>query len=202
MEIAIKIKSRLLGEALCRFLHSECGGESVSVENLMGGACCSRPDIILLDHHSISADLLDAFAGAKFILLDTGLSQSEVVTLILIHRLQGVIAIDEDPSLLMKAMKIVHEGQIWINNHHLKALMFRAGDVSRAGRIDTISKREQEILDLLTKGWKNKEIAEALFMSEQTVKAHISHLFKKFHVTSRAQLISHIMSSHENTFQF
>jgi DNA-binding NarL/FixJ family response regulator len=130
--------------------------------------------------------------------MDTGLQQEELISMILMYNLQGVIATDEDTTLMKKALQLVSEGQIWIDNKNLKALLSKAGNMSRTGKIDGISKREKDVLEQITQGKKNKEIAAHLFMSEQTVKAHISHIFKKFHVSSRSQLLSQLMtSSHE-----
>jgi len=194
MNVAINLKSRVLSEAVCQLLRTDCHGDLITVEDEAGSAQSCRFDIVILDPHNLTNDIATKYPDAKFILLDTGLPQEEVVKLMLTNKLQGVIAFDEDPALLKKALRIVDEGQIWINNNHLKALLFKAGDVSRTGRIDSISKREQDVLELITKGKKNKEIAAQLFMSEQTVKAHLSHIFKKFNVSSRTQLISHLMT--------
>ena len=92
--------------------------------------------------------------------------------------------------------RAVHEGQIWIDNDCLKALLHKAGTISRDGRIDNVSTREQQILDQIALGRKNKEIAAQLFMSEQTVKAHLSRIFKKFNVSSRTELLSHLNRIH------
>jgi DNA-binding NarL/FixJ family response regulator len=136
---------------------------------------------------------------AKIILLDTGLPQEEVTTLVLTHGLHGVLSTDEDTVLARKALRLVHEGQIWINNSNLKALLSKAGTISRNARVENVSRREKEVLEQILKGRKNKEIAVELLMSEQTVKAHLSHIFKKFKVSSRTQLVSLLMNnSHEN----
>lgn len=60
-----------------------------------------------------------------------------------------------------------------------------------------ISAREKEILFLLFKGKNSHEIASALFISNNTVKTHIKHIYKKLHVTSRVQLFS-LLSKHKN----
>jgi DNA-binding NarL/FixJ family response regulator len=200
VNVAIILKSRVLSEALVQFLRRECSDDRITVESpVYANVLSGKPDVVLMDHHSLTSDFVTSYPAAKLILLDTGLTQEEVVTLMLIHRLQGVIGFDEDPDLLKKALRIVDEGQIWINNCHLKTLMFKAGDISRNGRIDSISKREHDVLELIAQGKKNKEIAAQLFMSEQTVKAHISHIFKKCNVTSRTQLVSHLMTgAHDN----
>ncbi len=54
---------------------------------------------------------------------------------------------------------------------------------------EQLSKREEEILSYLTRGYQYKEIAEALFISYDTVRTHIKHIYKKLHVRSRSEAI-------------
>jgi DNA-binding NarL/FixJ family response regulator len=53
--------------------------------------------------------------------------------------------------------------------------------------IDDLTPREVEVLELIAKGWSNKAIAEALTLSEKTVKNHINNIFSKLHVCDRSQ---------------
>src|SRR5271166_5389862 len=52
-----------------------------------------------------------------------------------------------------------------------------------------LSNRESEVAELVTKGMSNKEVANQLFVTEKTVKFHLTHIYKKMNVKSRAQLI-------------
>jgi len=194
MNVLISLKSRVICEALFELLNKDNINDHIYVENIGTITQSCSPDVIIVDHKSITPEF-SSWPHAKIILLDTGLLEDEIITLVLMYKLHGVISTDEDSTLLKKALKLVNEGQIWIDNSHLKALLFKAGNVSRSGKVDSISKREHEILELISQGLKNKEIAAQLFMSEQTVKAHVSHIFKKFNVSSRTQLISHLMNA-------
>ena len=57
-----------------------------------------------------------------------------------------------------------------------------------------LTPREKEVLGFLTKGITNKEIANSLFISEKTVKAHLNSIFKKLNVTRRLQAILYAIS--------
>ena len=195
MNVLISLKSRVICEALCELLNKDNIDVHFLIENKGNITQSGCPDIIIVDHNSISQKFLASCPDAKVILLDTGLRHDEVITLMLMHKLYGVISTDDDTTLMKKALKLVNEGQIWIGNSHLKALLDQAGNISRSGKVDKVSKREHEILELISQGRKNKEIASLLFMSEQTVKAHVSHIFKKFNVSSRTQLVSHLMNA-------
>lgn len=58
-----------------------------------------------------------------------------------------------------------------------------------------LSEREKEVLDLIAKGYSNKEIAKELFLSEKTVKNHVSNIFKKINVTDRTKAAIYAMEN-------
>ncbi len=60
---------------------------------------------------------------------------------------------------------------------------------------DKLSEREKEVLDLIAKGYTNKEIAKELFLSEKTVKNHVSNIFKKINVTDRTKAAIYAMEN-------
>ena len=57
-----------------------------------------------------------------------------------------------------------------------------------------LTKREQEVLELICKGYSNKDIVDALFISEHTIKKHLTNIFTKTKINSRARLISHMLT--------
>lgn len=193
MNILISLTNRVLGEALYHLLEEEFGDDNVFVAHGPQEEVGFRPDVILVDCHNLREHLTARGPETKVVLIDTGLEQDEVANIFLLRRLDGVISTDADTFLLKKALNLVNEGQIWIDNCHLKTILSKAGSSSKSREIETVSKREHEILEKITQGKKNKEIAAELFMSEQTVKAHLSRIFRKFNVSSRTQLISLLM---------
>ncbi len=196
MNILICLKSRVIGEALYDLLKREASEDRIFVtDGEVDNAGC-QPDIILIDSHNLNQKLLARKADTKVLLIDTGLEQEDVINLLLSYNLDGVLSTQADATLLKKALNLVHEGQIWIDNNNLKALLSRAGTISKNGKVNSVSKREQQILDLMKRGFKNKEIASQLFLSEQTIKAHVSRIFRKFNVSTRSQLISLLMKNH------
>ena len=56
--------------------------------------------------------------------------------------------------------------------------------------LDILSKREKEILEMLSKGLLYKEIAEAMFISIETVRKHVYHVYEKLHVTNRVEAVN------------
>jgi DNA-binding NarL/FixJ family response regulator len=190
MNTLISLKSRIINEALYDLLKREGNGDNYFlIEHGNAGFDC-RPDVIVVDNESLNHGFVSKWPEAKLILLDTGLAQDVLVTLLLTYMLHGILSPDTDISLMRRALKAVHAGQIWIDNDCLKALLCEAGIITKNGGINKVSNREQQILDQIALGRKNKEIAAQLFLSEQTVKAHLCRIFKKFNVSSRTQLLS------------
>ena len=98
-----------------------------------------------------------------------------------------------------KALMLVNEGQVWINNKYVQALLLGPVNMNKGNHHNSVSNREYEIIQQLSLGKKNKDIADGLYMSEHTVKAHMSHIFKKFKVSNRVELITVLNScSHRN----
>jgi DNA-binding NarL/FixJ family response regulator len=149
-----------------------------------------RPDLILADFKNIDRELFSQWPDAKVVLIDTGLRQEDIVNVLFSYKIAGVISIHTDISLFKKAIKVIHKGQVWIDNGSIKALLSSAELPSRIGKGESVSSREKEIIDLVCQGCTNKEIALKLSLSEQTVKAHLSRIFRKFNVSNRSQLVA------------
>jgi len=105
---------------------------------------------------------------------------------------------DIDTALLCKALDVVQKGEIWVGRklipHLLDELtaLTQQGPTARAPerdtRLDRITPREREIVQLLSAGASNKEIAKDLRITERTVKAHLTAVFRKLGISGRLQL--------------
>ncbi|MBT1071660.1 helix-turn-helix domain-containing protein [Pelotalea chapellei] len=112
-----------------------------------------------------------------------------MIKVLLSYKLQGIIATDTDTQLFFKALSVIHAGQIWIDNSKLKALLGYAESASFSQNLDKISPKEKEVVILVSQGFKNREIAHKLHISEQTVKVHISNILRKAQASNRSQLV-------------
>ncbi len=151
--------------------------------------------MLLVDSTTLRQDLLARYPDAKVLLIDTGMEPEQLCATLLSYRIHGVLSPDTELHLFKKALTAISEGQVWIDNRTVKALLHDAGNISQKGKISHITSREQEIIECICQGLSNKEIAKTLSLSEHTVKAHLSTIFKKFNVTSRSKLVSLAMSS-------
>jgi two-component system, NarL family, nitrate/nitrite response regulator NarL len=68
---------------------------------------------------------------------------------------------------------------------------FRERDIQNTPALNSLTPREKEILQLISEGRTNKQIAEALFIAENTVKNHVKHLLEKLNLNNRVQLASY-----------
>jgi len=101
----------------------------------------------------------------------------------------GYVLKDSNSSVLKKAINTVYNGETFIEPELAPMLKTKLEEKSSAGKgvIDTLTKREIEVLKLLAEGLFNKEIAFTLAISEKTVKNHVSNIFKKINVSYRTQ---------------
>jgi DNA-binding NarL/FixJ family response regulator len=189
MRILVHLSNFLLCEALAALMLPSANGDQVTAAVDCSPLIDLQPDIIVVDPHTLQQQLFDRWPEAKFVLIDTGLSEEEIVRFLISFKLFGIITPDTDAVLFRKALEVIHGGQVWIDNGKLKALLNHLESSVKPARSTSISRKEQEIIALVSQGYRNREIAARLFISEQTVKAHISRIFRKFNISSRSQLV-------------
>ncbi len=110
----------------------------------------------------------------------------------------GILLKDASTSLIEKSIQRVYAGEIWLDSNTTAAVIRQFASPSdfpaahgngKAARERTqLSQREREIIILISQGYKNKEIAEKMFITEQTVKNHLHNVFDKLGVSDRLEL--------------
>src|SRR6267142_798574 len=104
---------------------------------------------------------------------------------------RGVVLKQSATDLLVKSIHRVHAGEIWLDNRMTAEVMKAFSKSSESGprrEKPLLSDREKEIVQLVAQGFRNKEIGEKLFISEQTVKNHLHNIFDKLGVSDRLEL--------------
>lgn len=190
MKIAISLGSLLLGKALQEQLQGEPQITEAVVLDPASEPVTFEPDFIITDVYTINQKKPAALSGAKTVLLDYGLSEDSIAGLIITNKIAGIITTDTDLRLLLKAFRAINNGQIWIDNCNIKALVNFADNSKDSAVAGGLSNKEREVVICISQGRTNKEIASQLFISEQTVKSHINSIFKKLNVARRTQLVS------------
>ena len=104
---------------------------------------------------------------------------------------RGVVLKQSATELLVKSIHCVHAGEIWLDNRMtgeiVKAFANSNKSESKRGK-SLLSDREKQIVQHVAQGFRNKEIAEKLFISEQTVKNHLHNIFDKLGISDRLEL--------------
>lgn len=167
------------------------------------GRC--RPDVVLMDIRMPRLDGLAATVALRRlphpprVLILTTFDVDDHVFGALQAGADGFLLKDTPPHDLIQAVRVIAAGDAMLSpsvTRTLIAHVARTADASRRTDTDTgvdaalasLSPREREVLIEVASGRSNAEIASALFMSEGTVKAHITHLLTKLDRTNRVQL--------------
>ncbi len=188
MNILINIRNQLIAEAIHQFLLADGSDQAMLAgESPVNGFI---PQVILVDVTTVDHLLLSRYKDAKVLLIDTGMETEKLLSILLSHDIQGVLSTQMGLDLLKTALTAVTNDQIWIDSVSLKAVLEDGGAISKKGKIKGITQRHQEIIEYVCQGLSNKEIAQKLVLSEDTVKAHLNCIFRRLHITSREQLMA------------
>lgn len=157
-----------------------------------------NPDILLLDLRMPGADGLTLLQRiqtqklkTKIIVLTASEDEGEYVQAMK-YGTSGIVLKQTATELLIKSIRKVYEGEIWLDSRTTAAVMRQFASPSdpspREREKPALSNREREIVACVAQEFKNKEIAEKMFISEQTVKNHLHNIFDKLGVSDRLEL--------------
>lgn len=163
----------------------------------------TKPDVLVLDLRMPYMDGLATLQAlqhsthkVRVIILTASEDKNEFVQAMKLG-CSGIVLKQTAPELIVKSIRKVNSGEIWLDSHTTAAVMrqFAApGEMmnepgSGKGRERSpLSQREREIVGLVAQGYKNREMAEKMFISEQTVKNHLHNIFDKLGVSDRLEL--------------
>ena len=175
-------------------------GEVECSAGLSGAVRRTRPDIALLDPDddpvSVIPNAVPALVRTTPVIILTGASDSALVSSAFRHGGMGIVLKHQAPEMLVKAIWQVHGGAVWLDRRVTARLfsdLSEGGDSKRhtreAARRAQITKRERQVIALVGTGMRNIQIAERLFISEVTVRNHLTSIFRKLEFTNRVQLV-------------
>jgi DNA-binding NarL/FixJ family response regulator len=162
----------------------------------------TRPDILILDLRMPYMDGLTTLQAlqhgerkVKVIILTASEDKNEFVQAMKLG-CSGIVLKQTAPELIVKSIRKVNGGEIWLDSHTTAAVMRQfaspsdvaSGSPSKGRERSPLSQREREIVGLVAQGYKNREMAEKMFISEQTVKNHLHNIFDKLGVSDRLEL--------------
>jgi DNA-binding NarL/FixJ family response regulator len=182
----------------------EVVGEAGDGREAVELAASARPDVILMDirmpvmdgieatEHIVAASEARGGSGPRIIVLTT-FDLDEAATRAIRGGASGFLLKDADPEFLLAAIRTVHSGTAVLAPSATREL-FQHFD-SRAARtvepeaFATLTARERDVFLLAARGLSNSEIATGEFLSEATVKTHISRILSKLGLRDRVQLV-------------
>jgi len=180
----------------------------------------TEPDILLLDLKMPGLDglatlqrLQSSKSKTRVIVLTASDDKNEFVQAMKLGA-SGIVLKQTATELLIKSIRKVHAGEIWLDSHTTAEVIRRfvsADDMPataasspsssspRERERSPLSQREREIVALVAQGFKNKEMAEKMFISEQTVKNHLHNIFDKLGVSDRLELALYAIHNNLHT---
>ncbi len=177
-------------------------GEAGNGANAIALAAKEQPEIILLDlclgdENGIDMipELLKAASEARIILL-TAVQNEDEFRRAIRQGAMGVVSKNTPAEMLIKAIDRVNAGELWLNRQMTAAVVteLRRTKSSPGPAIEPdpaaqLTSREREVIALIGEGLKNKEIADRLFISETTVRHHLTSILKKLDLSGRMELL-------------
>ena len=197
IKVAIGCYNYLFGEGIKRLLEDEREIDVIGIFN--EGADFKeiikmQPDVALLDFH-IFRDLPEDFSTdtqVKILILGNkalySVSDRRIADLVS-KGVAGILPPGADSYLLRKATKAISSGELWLDRKTMKNILSYESFSKREVKL---TEAEKEIVSLICQGYRNKEIAQKLHISEQTVKSHCNRIYKKVGVSDRLQLAIYV----------
>ncbi len=160
-----------------------------------------RPDVVLMDIRMPEMDGITATAALRrldappqVIVLTTFQADAQVLSALRAGA-GGFLLKDTPPAEIVNAVRLVAAGEAMLSPSVTRTLLSHFGDDeaaerrrAAAQRLATLTDREREVALAVGSGASNADVAASLFMSEATVKAHVSRLFTKLDVTNRVHI--------------
>lgn len=175
-------------------------GEAGDTAAALAAAATTKPDITLLDLDlgdesgvELLPGLLEVAPDTRVILL-TGLRDPQVHRRAILLGAVGLVLKEKAVETVIKAIEKVHAGEVWLDRAMIASILnarVRGEQAQQSPgdkRIETLTAREREVIELIGAGLKNRQIAERLVISEATVRHHLTSIFGKLGVEDRFDL--------------
>ncbi|HYK46209.1 MAG TPA: response regulator transcription factor [Parafilimonas sp.] len=204
IRVAIFEDNKLVRDALQTILNGTngfmCTGAFTDGNRWLIDIKRSEPDVVLMDIEmpgisglELTKKICESFPKIK-ILIQTVFNDSEKIFLALCAGASGYILKNDPPHKYLEAINEVYNGGAPVSPSVAKKLLgfFSNKNVILVSPGDTdyqLSEREKELLGLMVEGLNYKAIAERAFISYETVRTHVKHIYRKLHVASRSEAV-------------
>ncbi len=179
----------------------DCVASCASTEDALKHLPPAFPDVVLMDIHLPARSGIECVARLRPLLPKTQIimltveEDSERVFESLKAGATGYLVKHISPEEILSAVADVHRGGAPMSSHIARMVVttFRQPPPDGATDALRLSPREEEILRLLAKGNRSKEIADILRIGVGTVNTHVRHIYEKLHVRSRAEAVARLV---------
>lgn len=155
------------------------------------------PDILVLDIRmpgkdglTIAGEIRSEGLPIRIVLLTAELDEEQLLEAVRLG-VQGIVLKEMAPQLLVQCIRKVHNGEQWLERNStqlaLGKMLKRAAGAREIANL--LTAREIDIIRMIAKGLRNKEIADKLFIGEGTVKVHLHHIYEKLGIDGRLALL-------------
>ena len=172
-------------------------GQGSTAEDSKARLSDSKPDVVLCEvklagqgGFDLLRDVPALSPNSRMIAISATETANDVVEAMR-QGARGFLAKQCPLDLFLKCVRKVHSGEIWLNGPLTEAVLHAFGSQQAPSKLDgktELSRREMEVIQLVVQGYKNRDIAQSLFISEKTVKNHLSAIFNKLGVSDRLEL--------------
>ena len=186
--------------------------EATEWEELERAMASVRPSVLLLDLALLPPEGIGSIStiqrlgpSTKIILLSSVCDEKEAISA-LKSGAKGVCHKDIEPSMLKKAIEVVQKGEVWMGRKLVSHLLSEIVSFTESRQkdppnlsevcLDYLTPSEFQIAQMVGNGAHNKEIAQRLNITERTVKAHLTAIFKKLQIPDRLRLGLFIVGHH------
>ena len=173
-----------------------CVGTFATGEEAVEGISDASPDVALVDIHLPGMDGIECVGKLKErlpklqILMLTRFEQSDLIFNSIRAGASGYLLKSTPPEELIQAIEQVHAGGAPMTMQIARKVVDHFRQIQQpSSDVEQLTPREQELLELLSKGCSYKEIADQLAISMNTVRTHLQHVYEKLHVQSRTQAV-------------
>jgi DNA-binding NarL/FixJ family response regulator len=198
--VSIVEDDRRVRESLCVLINGaeniRCISTHATGEEALAAVPDKQPDVVLMDINLPAMSGIECVRKLKTqipklqILMLTMYEDDENVFQSLVAGASGYLVKRTSPAELLKAIEEVHRGASPMSGKIARTVVQYFQKLQGAApEKEYLSKREEEILNLLAKGYRYKEIADALSISFETVRSHLKNIYDKLHVHSRTEAV-------------
>jgi DNA-binding NarL/FixJ family response regulator len=157
-------------------------------------------DLLLLDLHMPGncgflglIQLRKSFPTLPIVVISAS-EELDVIRRVMAFGASAYVPKSANPADISAALNAVMAGELWVPQPLIKQVLEHhsdaaEGDLDLAAKVAQLTQQQYKVLYYLTEGWLNKQIAYDLHISEATVKAHITAIFRKLGVTNRTQVV-------------